>query len=282
MAELVPDSWRFQDEEQNKCCHQNRRLRRGPVTDILLWIECYAPMVAVLSSGFTQKTPELMAYQKTIVRAYWSFSGDGWVTYDSCYRRKAAVTKSLDWGQVDFTLYNETFTGKAKPIAWCKFRLSEHHFSSGCAYAPQVTSHKPESVTSVRLHYDSGKPHTQICHLFNNKAGNICRFNPCRFGHVCIVCRGSHPASQCRSRPPPPKFHRSDSPAGKGRKWITTGIYSTPRIILSVGHYVTVDRLSLLLPFVIGFFLFFSSVNLCPLWRDHPSSTDVVYLVAGL
>ena len=90
--------------------------------------------------------------------------------------------------------------------------------TSECAYAPEVPSHKPDSVTSVRLHYDSGKPHTQICHLFNNKAGNICRFNPCRFGHVCIVCRGSHPASQCRSRPPPPKFRRSDSPAGKGRK----------------------------------------------------------------
>ena len=192
---LVPDSWRFQDEEQSKCCHQNRCLRRGPVTDILLWIECYASMVAVLSSGFPQKTPELMAYQKTIVRAYRSFSGDGWVTYDSCYRRKAAITKSLDWGQVDFTLYNETFTGRAKPIARCKFCLSEHHFSSECGYAPEVPSHKPESVTSVRLHYDSGKPHTPICHLFNNKAGNICRFNPCRFGHVCIVCRGSHPAS---------------------------------------------------------------------------------------
>jgi len=27
------------------------------------------------------------------------------------------VTKSLDWGQVDFTLYNEIFTGRAKPIA---------------------------------------------------------------------------------------------------------------------------------------------------------------------
>ena len=121
MAELVLDSWRFQDEEQNKCCHQNRRLRRGPVTNILLWIECYASMVVVLSSGFPQKTPKLMAYQKTIVRAYRSFSGDGWVTYDSCYRRKAAVTKSLDWGQVDFTLYNETFTGRAKPMLGVNF-----------------------------------------------------------------------------------------------------------------------------------------------------------------
>ena len=206
MAVLVPDSWRFQDEEQNKCCHQNRHLRRRPVTDILLWIECYASMVAVLSSGFPQKTPELMAYQKTIVRAYRSFSGDEWVTYDSCYRRKAAVTKSLDWGEVDFTLYNETFTGRAKPIARCKFRLSEHHISSECTYAPEMPSHKPESVTSARLHYDTGKSYIPTCHLFNNKAENICRFNPCRFGHGCIVCQGAHPASQCRSRPPPPKW----------------------------------------------------------------------------
>ena len=122
MAELVQDSWRFQEEEQNKYCHQNtckychqtKRLRRGPITDILLWIECYTSMVAVLSSGFPQKTPELMAYLKTIARAHRSFSGDGWVAYDSCYRQKAAITKSLDWGQVDSTLYNETFTGRAK------------------------------------------------------------------------------------------------------------------------------------------------------------------------
>ena len=219
MAELVPDSWRFQEEEQNKCCHQNKRLRRGPVTDILLWVECYASLVEVLSSCFPQKTSELMTYLKTIVKAHRSFAGEGWVTYDSCYRRKAAITKSLDWGQVDFTLYNETFTGRAKIIARCKFCLSEHHISSECAFAPAVPSHKLDSVTrpTFRPQYDTGKPYTPICHLFNNRAGNICRFNPCRFGHICNICRGSHPASQCGSRPPPSKWQRSASPVGKGR-----------------------------------------------------------------
>jgi len=170
MAELVPDSWRFQEEEQSKCCHQNKRLRRGPVTDILLWVECYASLVEVLSSCFPQKTSELMTYLKTIVKAHRSFAGEGWVTYDSCYRRKAAITKSLDWGQVDFTLYNETFTGRAKIIAQCKFCLSEHHISSECAFAPDVPSHKLDSVTrpTFRTQYDTGKPYTPICHLFNN------------------------------------------------------------------------------------------------------------------
>ena len=38
---------------------------RGPVTDILLWIESYSTMVAVLASRFPVKVPQLMTYQKT-------------------------------------------------------------------------------------------------------------------------------------------------------------------------------------------------------------------------
>ena len=81
MAELVPDSWRFQEEEQSKSCYQNKRLRRGPITDILLWVECYASLVEVLSSCFPQKTLELMTYLKMIVKTHRSFAGEGWVTW---------------------------------------------------------------------------------------------------------------------------------------------------------------------------------------------------------
>ena len=119
MADIVPDSWRFQEEEPNRCCHQQKRQRRGPVTDILLWVECYSSLIAVLAAKYPTNTPEFMAYLKTIVHASKSFLGDGWVTYDSCYRRKAAVTKSLNWSQVDFTLYNETFAGRAKIMPRC-------------------------------------------------------------------------------------------------------------------------------------------------------------------
>ena len=217
MAELVPDSWQYTEEDQPKCCHQPKRQRRGPVADILLWVECFSYMVEVLTTGHPQKTPEFMAYQRTIVRAQRSFSGEGWITYDTCFRRKAAATKSLDWGQVDFTLYNETFTGRAKAISRCKFCSSEHHTSTECQFAPeakQSTSSRPTSYTR----FESSRPSTNICHLYNNRTGNRCRFNPCKFTHTCTECSGSHPASQCRSKHPPSKFSRSDSPGAKGRK----------------------------------------------------------------
>ena len=105
MVELVPDSWRLQDDsDTSKCCHQSKRLRRGPVTDILLWIDCYATMVAVLVEKYPLKAAGFLSYMRTILKAQRSFLGDAWVSYDMAYRRRAANQKSLDWGVVDFTL----------------------------------------------------------------------------------------------------------------------------------------------------------------------------------
>jgi hypothetical protein len=78
MSELLPDTWRLQDEEESKCCHQPRRApRRGPITDILRWVECYASFVAILTTRYPDKGPELMAYLRTIVHAQRTFAGEG-------------------------------------------------------------------------------------------------------------------------------------------------------------------------------------------------------------
>lgn len=206
MSEMVPDSWRFYDDDQ-KCCHQSSRRtqRRGPVTDILLWVECYSTLVSVLSTRFPDKMPHLMTYQKTIVKAHRTFIGEGWVTYDACFRRRASFTKSLDWGVVDFTLYNETFTGRAKSITRCSHCMSEHHSSINCVYAPDVNSDTDRSTTK------NPRPASRICQLFNSRMGNRCRYNPCKYAHSCSECKGAHPRSSChRPGPPPQKIARSE------------------------------------------------------------------------
>ena len=214
MADIVPDSWRFQEEEPNRCCHQQKRQRQGPVTDILSWVECYSSLIAVLATKYPTNTPEFMAYLKTIVHASKSFLGDGWVTYDSCYRSKAAVTKSLNWSQVDFTLYNET---RAKIMPRCKFCNSELHHSADCSYAPDSPEKHNTSRSSTfnQNRFETTRSSNYVCHLYNHKLGNRCRFTPCRFIHQCLECKGAHPASQCRSRPPPRKITRSESPVGR-------------------------------------------------------------------
>ena len=134
MSELLPDTWNIQEEERG-CCSR-RTTRRGPVTDILVWLECFAALVAVLSMKYPDKVTHFMTYQRTIIKAQRCFVGDGWVTYDSTYRTASAASKSLDWGLIDFSLYNETFTGRARAIVRCRYCLSKHHDSKECADAP--------------------------------------------------------------------------------------------------------------------------------------------------
>ncbi len=205
MGELMAESWRTQEDDQNDCCHQ-RHTRKGPVTDILLWVDCFASMVSVLSTRYPDKMPQLMAYQQTIVKAHRTLVGDdGWITYDTCYRRKAAVQKSLDWGIVDFTIYNETLAGRGKSIPRCRHCLSEHHRSQECTMAPEPT---PTPLGNARVQ----KMQTAICQLFNGKNGNRCHFTPCKFLHVCAKCRGNHPAAACRRSRRPVRRPRSRSP----------------------------------------------------------------------
>ena len=110
IAELLLEAWGTADEDDAKCCHQRHSSLRAPVTNILVWVECYAYMVAILAAQYPHKIDQLMAYQHTIVRVHRSFIRDGWILYDACYHRKAVAAKSLDWGQIDFSLYNKTFT----------------------------------------------------------------------------------------------------------------------------------------------------------------------------
>ena len=74
MVELVPDNWQPKEEDQG-CCHTRRSQHKGPVNDILLWVECYSSMEAVLAEIYPQKMSQLMRYQIAIVRAHKSFGG---------------------------------------------------------------------------------------------------------------------------------------------------------------------------------------------------------------
>lgn len=226
MVELVPDTWRYGEEEGSRCCHQSRRSsRRAPVNDILLWLECYTTMAAILISQYPSKAAELLAYQRTILCAHRDFEGTAWVTYDTCYRRQAAAKKSLDWSQVDFNLYNQTFAGRAKVKSRCKYCLSEYHRAEDCDYAPEphfinATPHPQGEFNSTRRSLGEPPPvrpqwssrsqtgsqnkFLEICELFNNEKGNMCRFKKCKYMHLCINkgCHGPHPASECTARNP--------------------------------------------------------------------------------
>ena len=206
MAELLPEYWGTEEPESPCCTSQlSKSSRRSPVTDILVWLDCYASLVSVLCSVHPHKFSHFMAYQRTIIRAHRMFVGDRWVIYDACYRRAAANTKLLDWGIKDNDLYNETFTGRAKAISRCSICLSELHPTAEC---PQG-SHSSTPSASHGGQFRTPRSDA-ICLLYNHRNGDRCTFTPCKYGHFCKECGGRHPVTRCskQRRPYPTADHR--------------------------------------------------------------------------
>lgn len=203
MSELLFDNW-SQDDDDTSSSQSPRTPRKGPVTSITLWIECYSVLASVLAAKYPDKILHLLAYQRTIIKAQRQFLGNNWVLYDTRFRRKAANTKSLDWGTMDSQLYNEIFVGRAKATSRCQHCLSEFHISTDC---PNSNSGSYGNATPPppKLPRQS-PPAIPICLLYNSTRGDICNFAPnCKFIHACSHCHGRHPISRCptgASRPP--------------------------------------------------------------------------------
>ncbi|KAL5467535.1 hypothetical protein EMCRGX_G031779 [Ephydatia muelleri] len=129
--------------------------RRPPVSDILVWAECFTAMAAVLSRKYLQKAPELFAYAHRIFHAARNYDCHAWVTYDRVYRRQAATRCSLNWSVEDQSLYNEAFAGRAKQStrcssAWARtIRLRHARRCLWCSYLYRWGRLRPYGKPSV-------------------------------------------------------------------------------------------------------------------------------------
>ena len=86
---------------------------RPLIRNISQWIERYSLMVALLSTRFPNKAPELFAYQAIIVQAERNYEDTCWTSYDRSYRHQALARKDLNWSVPGARLYSEAFTGRA-------------------------------------------------------------------------------------------------------------------------------------------------------------------------
>ena len=174
MRELLPDSWHT-EELKDTCCRAPLPRQGGLITDVVLWCEGYATMVAVLSTKYPEKTPHFMDYMRSIVCASRTFEGAAWASYDAAFRRRAANRLSLDWSQSDSALFNEAFAGRGKVLHRCIHCLSETHTSRECFHAPQEeppppSSHAPALGTPALRTTHLGLRVTGPCHLWNSVA----------------------------------------------------------------------------------------------------------------
>ena len=161
-------------------------------------------MVMVLATRFPEKAPELFVYQAIIVRAERNYEGKRWVSYDRQFQREALARKDLNWSVTDPRLYNETFTGRAHPIARCPFCLQDDNTVPYCpkktdhqwfAWLPNssspwqpATSWQPQLSAAVLSPLQSFS-RQKICRRFND---GRCKQGKCHFLHLCKECHAPH------------------------------------------------------------------------------------------
>lgn len=136
MSELTADIWVEDLPASDTTPHNRHPSAKPPVTDIKIWLECFARMAALPVSRFPEKGPELWAYQTTILRAAHNYEGSNWVAYDRQFRRHMLASKDLNWSTPNPRLYNEAFTGRARVIPRCPHCLCEDHTEATCPHNP--------------------------------------------------------------------------------------------------------------------------------------------------
>jgi hypothetical protein len=205
MSDLLQEAW-VADAAGPSSPSVKHLGRRPPVSDILVWAECFTAMAAVLSQKYPMKSLELFAYPCRIFHAARIYDSHLWVNYDQIYRRQAASRRSLDWSVEDQSLYNETFGGRAKQFTRCKFCLGESHTFDVCPEMPlvqlPVSLVSPAAAPTPPGLAPSRSPLPQqpiarsgeVCRKYNE---DRCYYRQCRHTHVCSTCAGLHPALSC-------------------------------------------------------------------------------------
>ena len=163
VAEMLPETWASVTLVAQDLAMPLRPITQGPVTDIVVWLECFSLLAGVLVKKYPDKTPEVFAYQKRIVHASCNLEGVTWVAYDRAYRCQALSSHSLDWSIEDPALYNEAFVGHAMLIPQCKHCLSEHQSAQACSLMAQFVS--PWGVAGFHLF------NCRLCPLFSQSKG---------------------------------------------------------------------------------------------------------------
>ena len=203
MTELRADIWVDEPQAPEVGGPMRRPPSKPPVTDIKVWLECYARMAALLVSRYPYKGPELWAYQSTILRAAQKYEGANWVAYDRQYRRDMLARKDLNWSTPNARLFNEAFTGRAKAVPRCPHCLCEDHAAHQCPHNPQplVLGWYPDPrqgiaqlATAVVQQPRALASRTEVCRNYNM---GRCRYSRCRYQHMCSECSGPHPVVSC-------------------------------------------------------------------------------------
>ncbi len=156
-------------------CDKTSELK--PIENFTDWAEAWGVYAGVMSRHCPAKLSDLIGYFLLIAKTSRDMSGQGWIAYDSAFRKKAADDASLSWSTIDLSLYISSVL-------------------------------RPEGIDRRQVRWAERNDYDpKFCLKFNYTQ---CLFNPCRFQHICLHCKSQHTAI---NSPEKPKSKRERSPS---------------------------------------------------------------------
>ena len=199
MEELLPEVGNLEDDIPGE---PKRRCSRR-VYDIFTWLQCFGVYVSIRGAQAPEVIPELMAYMTTIIRVNREYSGTEWRSYDTLFRKHAALRRDTNWSVINPTIYARCFTAATRNPPRCKLCLAISHDTKDCSQQ-DITDYSLEgrlkSMEQTMWALAPAHPQTpvkssgEVCRKWNR---GECNYPYCRHTHVCSSCGGAHPVIRC-------------------------------------------------------------------------------------
>ncbi|KAG8546302.1 hypothetical protein GDO81_019272 [Engystomops pustulosus] len=129
------------------------------------WLQAFCIYASVLGERYPELCSALFQHVYIVLEAYRDFGGMAWFYYDQMFRQNLSVCPTKKWGGKDIAL-------------WLKLML-------------------PQAVNAVSWQIPTTARRKGVCFAFNE---GHCKWQNCRFKHICSFCSGAHSMSHCFKR----------------------------------------------------------------------------------
>ena len=180
------------------------RSSRRTIRNFVTWLAAWNIFIQAFCFFNPSFAGSLLAYQSQISIYASRYDFTAWYTYDKHFRQNMAnLHPNSQWADVDRHIFDEILLC-ASVLAICLSCREPGHHLSACPLnsshsqqpflVPQRAVPSSSSTQPIPPRSTSPSPITMACRYFNS---GVCSFSNCKFGHVCQLCQGKHPAFRC-------------------------------------------------------------------------------------
>ena len=221
MRDLLPDNIALAERLEALPSHKTpaKAPKAREVGALSTWVAAFTTYIAVVAEVHPGRVWDMLAYLRLLVREAQKYGGMEWITYDQVFRRNKPGPDAR-WDQLDPSLHIAYITAQAEPLATlCSICSEVDHSAEHCALsslAPatkkalpwrDMTRGTPQKVRRLAPTRPQPPPTSKrICLSWNR---GKCAFpGVCNYQHVCVTCRGQHPAQECSQITPDSGFRQ--------------------------------------------------------------------------